>query len=177
MWVKVTCYINPGNKSGLSADKRHCGIVKIFKNSTCMWFTQFFTWHFQDYLEQFVGNKTTKIFLISIIFFQVWKSQFYVFMTVRSLESHLQVNVCKSTSGTSERGLVMTCCGTLISRCCWCWQKIFLPVDDDGIRWRLVSVPAAFLVTTPAKVNKKKDTLYLCLLFHGSKLSQIKEEK
>lgn len=75
---------------------------------------------------------------------------------------------CESTSGTSERGLVMTCFGTLISRWSWCWQNIFLPVDDDGIRWRLVSVSAAFLVTTPAKVEKK-DRLYLsCISWMGA---------
>lgn len=31
---------------------------------------------------------------------------------------------------------------------------MLLPVDDDRIRWRLVSVPAALLVTTPAEMDK-----------------------
>lgn len=32
---------------------------------------------------------------------------------------------------------------------------MFLPVNDDRIRWRLVSVPAALLVTTPAEMDKR----------------------
>lgn len=32
---------------------------------------------------------------------------------------------------------------------------MLLPVDDDRIRWRLVSVPAALLVTTPAEMDKR----------------------
>lgn len=32
---------------------------------------------------------------------------------------------------------------------------MFLPVDDDRIRWRLISVPTALLVTTPAEMDKR----------------------
>lgn len=40
---------------------------------------------------------------------------------------------------------------------------MLLPVDDDRIRWRLVSVPAALLVTTPAEMDKRH-TLHVYLI-------------
>lgn len=39
---------------------------------------------------------------------------------------------------------------------------MFLPVNDDRIGWRLVSVPAALLVTTPAEMDKRHK-LHECL--------------
>ena len=33
------------------------------------------------------------------------------------------------------------------------WER--LPVDDNGVRWGLIPVTTAFLVTTPTEIKKK----------------------
>lgn len=38
------------------------------------------------------------------------------------------------------------------------WE--LLPVDDNGVRWGLIPVTTAFLVTTPTEIEKKKKKLF-----------------